>query len=121
MSDSAEPKTQDPSGAGTATQDPAASARKNSEVKTKPVEPVRRPRTLPPYRVLLHNDNVNTFEHVIRSIVQLTTLGPEEAIERTVEAHETGVALLLVTHQERAELYQEQFASVQLTVTIEPA
>ena len=33
----------------------------------------------------------------------------------------TGVALLLTTHKERAELYQEQFQSKGLTVTIEPA
>ena len=87
----------------------------------KPKEPSRKPRKLPPYRVLLHNDDENTFEHVIHSIVQLTTLTPEEAIERAIEAHENGLALLLVTHKERAELYHEQFTSVQLTVTIEPA
>jgi ATP-dependent Clp protease adaptor protein ClpS len=33
----------------------------------------------------------------------------------------SGVALVLVTHKERAELYVEQFASKRLTVTIEPA
>jgi len=37
------------------------------------------------------------------------------------EAHKTGVALLLVTHKERAELYAEQFATFKITVTIEPA
>jgi len=37
------------------------------------------------------------------------------------EADKTGVALLLTTHKERAELYQEQFTSKGLTVTIEPA
>jgi ATP-dependent Clp protease adaptor protein ClpS len=87
----------------------------------KPSEPVRKPRELPPYRVLLHNDDVNTVEHVVRSILHLTELSPEEAVARTLEAHETGVALLLVTHRERAELYQEQFTSLSLTVTIEPA
>ena len=46
--------------------------------------------------------------------------GVVEAAQRALEAHETGVSLLLVTHQERAELYQEQFASCGLTVTIEP-
>jgi ATP-dependent Clp protease adapter protein ClpS len=39
----------------------------------------------------------------------------------TREAHNTGVALLLVTHKERAELYVDQFKSKSLTVTIEPA
>ena len=86
----------------------------------KPTPSKREPRQLPPYKVLLHNDDVNTFEHVILSIVQLTTLNTEEAIVRALEAHETGVALLLVTHLERAELYQEQFASASITVTIEP-
>jgi ATP-dependent Clp protease adapter protein ClpS len=50
----------------------------------------------------------------------LTTLSPEDAIVRTIEAHESGLALLLVTHRERAELYVEQFHSRSLTVTIEP-
>jgi len=79
------------------------------------------PRMLPPFRVLLHNDDVNTMEHVVESIVLLTPLDKEEAVVRTLEAHESGCALLLVTHRERAELYAEQFQSRSLTVTIEPA
>ncbi len=75
---------------------------------------------LPPYRVLLHNDDVNTFEHVTASIMRLTSLKLEEAVRCTLEAHETGLSLLLVTHRERAELYVEQFASLGLTVTCEP-
>jgi len=81
----------------------------------------RKPHQLPPYRVLLHNDDVNTFEHVIKCIVRLTSVQSEEAVLKALEAHETGVALLLTTHRERAELYVEQFASLGLTVTIEPA
>lgn len=77
-------------------------------------------RVLPPYRVILHNDDVNTFEHVIRTILKLTPLKESEAVARTVEAHESGSSVLLVTHKERAELYVEQFASRGLTVTCEP-
>lgn len=77
-------------------------------------------RHLPPYRVILHNDDVNTFEHVIRTILKLTNLNEQEAVQRSIEAHETGCALLLVTHKERAELYVEQFATFHLTVTCEP-
>ena len=87
----------------------------------KPAPPKRKPKKLPPFKVLLHNDDVNTFDHVIRSILRLTTLEPEEAVVKTIEAHEPGVALLLVPHQERAELYVEQFASLGVTVTTEPA
>ena len=75
---------------------------------------------LPPFRVILHNDDVNTVEHVIRTILELTRLGEQEAVLRTLEAHETGLSLLLTTHKERAELYVEQFASCSLTVTCEP-
>jgi len=90
-------------------------------VRVAPNTPARRPKELPPFRVLLHNDDVNTFEYVIQSIISLTTLSTQDALLRTLEAHEAGVALLLVTHQERAELFVEQFASLQLTVTAEPA
>ena len=90
-----------------------------TDVITKPAPPQRTPKKLPPYKVLLHNDDVNDVVFVIRSILRLTRLTPEEALEKTLEAHETGVALLLVTHRERAELYCEQFTSLKLTVTIE--
>jgi ATP-dependent Clp protease adapter protein ClpS len=79
------------------------------------------PQMLPPWKVLLHNDDVNEIGFVVRSIIELTPLNEEDAILRTKEAHQTGVALLLTTHKERAELYQEQFKSKGLTVTIEPA
>ena len=77
-------------------------------------------RQLPPFRVILHNDDVNTFEHVIRTILRLTNLSEMDAIKRALEAHETGCSLLLVTHKERAELYVEQFATFHLLVTCEP-
>ena len=75
---------------------------------------------LPPYKVVLHNDDVNSFDHVIMAILKLTPLKPPEAVEKTLEAHETGQSVLLVTNKERAELYVEQFATFSLTVTCEP-
>ncbi|MBS0189162.1 MAG: ATP-dependent Clp protease adaptor ClpS [Planctomycetes bacterium] len=77
--------------------------------------------TLPMFKVLLHNDAVNTIDHVVDSIVELTPLDHGRAVEVTLEANASGVALVLVTHMERAELYRDQFTSKQLTVTIEPA
>ena len=81
----------------------------------------RPPEMLPPWKVLLHNDDKNDVGHVVDTIVELTPLNAQDARLRTEEAHKTGVSLLLVTHKERAELYQEQFQSKSLTVTIEPA
>jgi ATP-dependent Clp protease adaptor protein ClpS len=86
----------------------------------KPASSKRKPRQLPRFKVLLHNDDVNHFEHVILSIMKLTPLSEQDALLRTIEAHESGVSLLLVTHQERAELYLDQFMSVKIMVTIEP-
>ena len=96
-----------------------------TKTKTKP-EKKKQPKKQPPglltlWKVLLHNDDKNDMGFVIVSIVELTPLNEQEALVRMLEAHKTGVALLLVTHKERAELYQEQFQSKGLTVTIEPA
>jgi ATP-dependent Clp protease adaptor protein ClpS len=76
---------------------------------------------LPPFRVILHNDDVNDTVHVVESIVELTPHDRTRAIEVMLRAHQRGRALLLVTHRERAELYMEQFRSRRLIVTIERA
>lgn len=78
------------------------------------------PKALPQWKVILHNDDINDLESVVKTVIQLTALSREQAAERTHEAHTNGLSLLLVTHQERAELYVEQFASCKLTVTAEP-
>jgi len=98
---------------GTATAKPKRATK--SAPKTKP------PGMLPPWKVLLHNDDKNDMFFVVQAIVQLTPLNEQDAKLRMKEAHETGVALLLTTHKERAELYKDQFESKGLTVTIEPA
>lgn len=88
--------------------------------KTRPT-PARPPvEFLPLFRVLLHNDDVNSMDFVVSSIVELTPLNHDRAVQVMKEADTTGVGLLLVTHKERAELYQDQFQSKSLTVTIEP-
>ena len=101
----------------------SAAAKVKTRKKGKPAPTPRKtpPGKLPPWKVLLHNDNKNTVEDVIKAIVQLVHLSEQDAESRTKEADRRGVALLVVTHKERAELYQEQFASKSLTVSIEPA
>jgi ATP-dependent Clp protease adaptor protein ClpS len=98
-----------------------ATATAKPKEKNKPAPKSKPPRQMPPWKVLLHNDDKHEFRFVIRTIVELTTLNAQEALLRTVEAHKTGVALLLTTHKERAELYRDQFMSKGLTVTIEAA
>lgn len=75
---------------------------------------------LPPWKVLLHNDDSNFMEDVIRALQEICKFNHTEALQRTLEAHQSGVSLLLVTHREHAELLREQFETKLLTVTIEP-
>jgi ATP-dependent Clp protease adaptor protein ClpS len=95
----------------------AATLKPKQEKKSAPKR--KPPGHLPPWKVLLHNDDKNDMKFVVTTIVELTPLNEVEAKQRMKEADETGVALLLVTHKERAELYMDQFASKGLTVTIE--
>jgi ATP-dependent Clp protease adaptor protein ClpS len=95
-----------------------AVAKPKTSRKTTPKKPP--PKHLPPWKVLLHNDDKNDMLFVIQTIVALTPLNEQDAKLRMLEAHETGVALLLTTHKERAELYRDQFQSKGLTCTIEP-
>ncbi|HVT89830.1 MAG TPA: ATP-dependent Clp protease adaptor ClpS [Tepidisphaeraceae bacterium] len=87
----------------------------------KPAPKRKPPQMLPPWKVLLHNDDHNEIDYVVLTVMSLTTLNQDDAVQRTIEAHKSGVALLLTTHKERAELYRDQFGSKGLTVTIEPA
>ncbi|MGD1277020.1 MAG: ATP-dependent Clp protease adaptor ClpS [Tepidisphaeraceae bacterium] len=108
-------KSGDSSGASGA----AAVAKPKKSRRTAPKQAP--PQVLPPWKVLLHNDDKNDILFVVATIVELTPLNEQDAKLRTLEAHETGVALLLTTHKERAELYKDQFHSKGLTVSIEPA
>jgi len=92
----------------------------STAVKERPRPSRGRVEHLPPWRVLLHNADEPTVEYVIATLVELTPLNATRAYSVTMEAHTTGVALVLVTHRERAELYRDQFQSKRLTVTIEP-
>lgn len=87
--------------------------------ETKPRTAAPKPRELPPWKVLLHNDSFNEMRYVVETICMLTALPARMAGLRMLEAHMKGVTLLLTTHQERAELYKDQFGSRGLTVSIE--
>lgn len=109
----------DSTGAGASDQGGTTTAKPKAARKTTPKR--KPPRHLPVWKVLLHNDDKNEMGFVVSTIVELTPLNEQEAKLRMKEADDTGVALILTTHKERAELYQEQFVSKGLVVTIEPA
>ncbi|HEY7064498.1 MAG TPA: ATP-dependent Clp protease adapter ClpS [Chloroflexota bacterium] len=77
---------------------------------------------LPPYKVLLHNDDHNSMDHVVRSLLRsVPKLSRIRAIQIMLEAHNHGVALVIVCPLEQAELFRDRLESCGLTATIEAA
>ncbi len=75
---------------------------------------------LPPWRVMLHNDDVNDMVHVIRALLgSVPSLSFERAKEVMLEAHLHGVAQVVVCPKEHAEMYRERLEQHGLTSTIE--
>ena len=88
-------------------------------VMEKAPERVRKPS--PRYKVLLHNDPVNTMEYVVTTLRQVVpSLSEQDAIAVMLEAHNTGVGLVIVCDLEPAEFYSETLKAKGLTSTIEP-
>ncbi len=71
-----------------------------------PAEPIRR--HAPQYHVILHNDDLHTYEYVIRMLVQLFGKTPERAFEHACEVDLSGVTIVETTTLERAELKRDQ-------------
>jgi len=85
----------------------------------KETQQVRKP--APRYRVLLHNDPVNTMEYVVTTLRQVVpSLSEQDAIAVMLEAHNTGVGLVIVCDIEPAEFYSETLKAKGLSSTIEP-
>ncbi|MFN9871982.1 MAG: ATP-dependent Clp protease adapter ClpS [Cyanobacteriota bacterium] len=85
----------------------------------KEAQRVRKP--APRYRVLLHNDPVNTMEYVVTTLRQVVpSLSEQDAIAVMLEAHNTGVGLVIVCDIEPAEFYSESLKAKGLSSTIEP-
>ena len=75
----------------------------------------------PLYKVLLHNDPVNTMEYVVATLQQVVPqLSEQDALAVMMEAHNTGVGLVIVCDLEPAEFYCETLKAKGLTSTIEP-
>jgi len=103
-----------------ANSDPQPAASTEVKVMPRPKTPPPAMDQLPPFVVLLHNDDHNDMLFVVQSISGLTGFNPERSIQIMLEAHKTGLSRVLTTHRERAELYVEQFKSLGLTATCEP-
>lgn len=78
--------------------------------------------TLPPYWVVLHNDDHNAMDHVVHALlVSVPELDAERAAEVMLTAHLRGEASVIACPLERAELYRDRLISHGLKATIRKA
>ena len=74
----------------------------------------------PKYKVLLHNDPVNTMDYVVATLRQVVPqLSEQDAMNIMLETHNNGVGLVIVCDIEPAEFYSESLKAKGLTSTIE--
>ncbi len=80
-----------------------------------------RAKLLPPYRVMLYDDDYNEMNYVVFVLLHsINNLSQPEAERIMLAAHLTGSATAAVCPKETAEFYQERLLSYGLTATIEP-
>ena len=74
----------------------------------------------PKYKVLLHNDPVNSMEYVTNALREVVPqLSEQDAISIMLEAHNTGIGLVIVCDLEPAEFYSESLKSKGISSSIE--
>ena len=62
----------------------------------------------PPYNVILLDDDVHSFEYVVRMLKTLFGHPPERGYRMAVEVHTTGRVIVATTNLEHAELKRDQ-------------
>ena len=94
--------------------------RSKLQIKTEELTRLRA-KILPPYRVILHDDDYNEMNYVVFVLLHsINNLSQAEAERIMLTAHLTGSAIAAVCPKETAEFYQERLLSYGLTATIEP-
>jgi ATP-dependent Clp protease adaptor protein ClpS len=103
--------------------DTIAQPRETTEEKTE---------SLPPYNVILLDDDAHSYEYVIFMLKTLFGHPPEKGYEMAVEVDTTGRVVVATTHLEDAELKRDQIQAFgpdpliprckgSMSATVEPA
>ncbi len=74
-------------------------------------------KTYPNFKVIVLNDDVNTFQHVAACLLKyVPAMTPDYAWELTHQVHNDGQAIVWVGPLEQAELYHQQLRRDGLTM-----
>jgi ATP-dependent Clp protease adaptor protein ClpS len=81
-------------------------------VKTRPKPSSQtKTRLLPPYNVILENDEYHSMEFVVSVLVQALNCTAHKAVQLMLQAHNTGRAIIWTGAKEVAELKIEQIST----------
>lgn len=88
----------------------------SDSITTEPIvrpkaKPRQKTRRLPPYHVILENDDYHTFDFVISVLRKVFGVTEQQAVEFAVEAHTTGRSIVWTGSKELAELKVDQISS----------
>jgi ATP-dependent Clp protease adaptor protein ClpS len=87
-------------------------AKAATATKTKPRKsPKDQVEQLPPYNVVLLNDDDHSYEYVIEMLQSVCGHPPEKGFQIAQHVDEHGRAIVLTTHKEKAELKRDQIHS----------
>lgn len=80
--------------------------------RAKKTAPRRKPKTrkLPPYNVVLLDDNDHTYDYVIEMLGKVFGYASERGMQLAKEVDSTGRVIVLTTHKELAELKRDQIS-----------
>jgi ATP-dependent Clp protease adaptor protein ClpS len=92
----------------------------------------RPPRQMPPFHVVLLNDNDHSYEYVIEMLKRIFGHNEQQGFKLAEEVDNSGRAIVFTTHKELAELKRDQIHSFgkddrvatcqgSMTAVIEPA
>ena len=71
----------------------------------------------PNYKIIVLNDDVNTFQHVVETLVKyIPGMVSDRAWDLAHQIHNEGLAIVWVGPMEQAELYHEQLSRAGLTM-----
>jgi ATP-dependent Clp protease adaptor protein ClpS len=79
--------------------------------KTQAAQPDTKRKPLPPYVVVLHNDDLNTVDFVISVLRKVFNYDRPKAVQLTFQAHHAGRAPVWTGNLEVAELRADQIRS----------
>ena len=86
----------------------AAVAEPPAEVATKPQDPKRKPKKLPPYAVVVLNDDLHTFQYVIDVFKKVFRYSTPKCFLYAVRIHTQGRCIVWSGSKEVAELKRDQ-------------